>query len=456
MVIATGGCYPALAVVSSNMFGHPLTSSGLTQFELRTHSSIRIWNTVVFENVPQLCFQILYVTQIGIEDYVLLAFLASILSVFVSTLSFLIGRDVNGMIPVEYHLAVQCTRRPKSPSPQPIQQRLMVVKPHRKLPMISLPSASLASMQSPNVSTILQTHPSFKDAVNLVTDSEEAGIMANRGRTRRLAKKLSGLYGIQPKALEIGATLCTKHGFTTHCVQFVDGADLEAMRDELADANHGVTDISAEQYLDRKFEAAKDNLAQAVRSHFNLSRDFEVKLTQNRDKRGRNAGGTQARLRLALNDFFEDDSRHRCDVVEEKAQSLLEALGRNFVDQENDFDSRTGGDAVEQPAQLQMVGMGTRDEDREDALCESGTTKDDKPSSEDHDEQRRFSRARTKDYGSHEQRRRKRSHSVSTRCNDEDCDYQDVDTLEDERLEILYKSISTADQEHFRMFHSWS
>ena len=45
-------------------------------------------------NVPQLCLQVLYTAEIDeIEDYVIVAFLASILAVFISTLSYLIGRD---------------------------------------------------------------------------------------------------------------------------------------------------------------------------------------------------------------------------------------------------------------------------------------------------------------------------------------------------------------------------
>ena len=471
LVIATGGCYPALAVVSSNMFGHPLTSSGLTRYELSKLSKMRIWNTVLLENVPQLFLQILYTAEIDeIEEYVLIAFLASILSVFVSTLSYLIGRDANGMIAVEYHLAVQCTRGPKPQSPV---QAPLVIKPYRKLPS--------ASPKSTCEATILQTKPATNElAANQITDREEADIVANSGRRLRLARALSALYDIQPKALEIGATLCTKHGATTHCVQFVDETGLKAMRDELADANHGVTDISAERYVDRLYESVKDEIVEAVRSHFNLSSDFEVKLDQNGDKRGRNAGDTQARLRLALKDFLEDNNEYRCDVIEARAQNLMEAFEGKAVDDTNENEFDRGGDDALQPAELQMVSMGACTEDPEDALCEAGAKKDDDPSSEelsashsaavdseeerDEDEKAEFEVAyvptanndASEQGGADEQRRQERSHSVRARCRDEDCDYQHVDTLESERLDLLYKSISPTDQQHFRTFHSWS
>ena len=46
--------------VSSNIFGVRILSSGLTQFELRKLSNIKVFGTVVLENVPQLMLQLLY------------------------------------------------------------------------------------------------------------------------------------------------------------------------------------------------------------------------------------------------------------------------------------------------------------------------------------------------------------------------------------------------------------
>ena len=45
-VVVTGGCYPALALVSSNVFGCGIFSCGLTQFDLRSFQKIKVVNTI--------------------------------------------------------------------------------------------------------------------------------------------------------------------------------------------------------------------------------------------------------------------------------------------------------------------------------------------------------------------------------------------------------------------------
>ena len=53
-VVVTGGCHPALELVSSNVFGLASFSSGLTRFELKQLTCIKMLNSVVLENVPRL------------------------------------------------------------------------------------------------------------------------------------------------------------------------------------------------------------------------------------------------------------------------------------------------------------------------------------------------------------------------------------------------------------------
>ena len=49
----TGGSYAALALVSSNVFGLNLTSSGLVKHELKQLAGIKIRHSVLLENAPQ-------------------------------------------------------------------------------------------------------------------------------------------------------------------------------------------------------------------------------------------------------------------------------------------------------------------------------------------------------------------------------------------------------------------
>merc|ERR1712048_1040838 len=60
LVVMTGGVYPALCLISSNIFGLGMLSSGLSKFELRRMRSLKVFGTVVLENLPQLIFQCLF------------------------------------------------------------------------------------------------------------------------------------------------------------------------------------------------------------------------------------------------------------------------------------------------------------------------------------------------------------------------------------------------------------
>ena len=197
LVVLTGGCYPALALCSSNIFGLELFSSGLTQHELGKLSKIKVLSTVVIENVPQLIFQALYSYAINdLTQAVAIAFFASILSVTASTLSYLIDRDAADVEAVHYYLSIECQRGTKS-------------------------------SYNPQKAT---------GAANVgigITDEEKNKLINNRGKTRVLGSQLTSLFCIQPKNLEIGSTMITKYGGVTHLVQFVSNTDLDLMEDHL-------------------------------------------------------------------------------------------------------------------------------------------------------------------------------------------------------------------------------
>merc|ERR1712025_1045354 len=63
LVALTGGTYASLCLVSSNVFGLSVTSSGLTKFDLRRMVAIKV-KTILLENVPQLAFQLLYAYEL--------------------------------------------------------------------------------------------------------------------------------------------------------------------------------------------------------------------------------------------------------------------------------------------------------------------------------------------------------------------------------------------------------
>ena len=59
LVVLTGACYPALLAVSSNVFGLVLFSSGLTFYELKQLVKIKIYSSVLLENVEYILYILL-------------------------------------------------------------------------------------------------------------------------------------------------------------------------------------------------------------------------------------------------------------------------------------------------------------------------------------------------------------------------------------------------------------
>ena len=93
----SGGCYPALSLVSSNLFGIKLLNSGLSTFELEALSEIRVISTVFSENMPQLLVQILYCYSIGtVTQNTYLAACTSVASIAGSLLNYCINKDTEG------------------------------------------------------------------------------------------------------------------------------------------------------------------------------------------------------------------------------------------------------------------------------------------------------------------------------------------------------------------------
>ena len=222
LVVFTGGCYPALAVVSSNAFGLKLLSCGLTQFELKKLAKIKIFGTIILENVPQLILQLTYASHIGeITDAVRVAFVASLLSVTASTLGYLIDRDDDELKPVEYYLSMQCNR---SQDNEEEIERGLEVKTYRFEQDVTSRATVIKSVETGSESFVNRHH---------LTDAENENILNNRGRTQALSESLAAIFEIQPRNIEIGATLIHKKGTITHVVHMVYKTEIEIMEAEL-------------------------------------------------------------------------------------------------------------------------------------------------------------------------------------------------------------------------------
>eukprot|EP01084_Bolivina_argentea_P022927 42645_1 len=257
-VVFTGGCYAALALVSSNAFGLKVLSSGLTLYELKSLTNIKIFGSVVLENVPQLMLQLLYASERGITQSVAIAFVASMLSVVATLLGYLIERNGNEVKHVEYYLTIQCKR-----CNPPLEQTLNVNVSHRTLAI----DQNVPSIVSPG------SDMSPSGYGNKLTDQETENIMNNRGRTEALSEGLAALFQTQPKNIEVGSTLVHSYGAIIHVVHMVDQSEVDIMRQELDDDEIIVNPYFYTQQL---FSSLKNEITGLFRIHFKLGQDCFV------------------------------------------------------------------------------------------------------------------------------------------------------------------------------------
>eukprot|EP01083_Nonionella_stella_P164800 546600_1 len=268
LVVLTGGCYPALSLVSSNIFGLNITSSALTLHELKQMSNIKIYFTIFLENIPQLICQVLYCyASQQISEAVKVAFFASALSVTASTLVFLIDRDTHDMIVVEYFLSTQCDRHRYS------QNVTIDDEPD------NTEGAGARTISAPIPVPIgpepLSGRGPSLTAVDQIDDEERNKFISNRGRTEALSEALAELFEMPPKNIEVGYSTLTSCGIVTHIVHYVSQAELDALEEELQ-KQHEDESASA-PYLTRHLYALERKSVRAIfMKHFALNDDFMV------------------------------------------------------------------------------------------------------------------------------------------------------------------------------------
>eukprot|EP01083_Nonionella_stella_P181078 647483_1 len=161
-----------------------------------------------------------------------MAFIASLLSVIASTLSYKIDRDTSDTEVVQYYLSTE--------------SNAMDNRGNRKQ----------------------------------LSDSERTNIINNRGRTMHLSESIAEVFGITPTNIEIGYTRITKHGLITHIVHYADINDLEEMQHELQQlpGDHPQI-ISASYFTEKLFLSLQTDITEVMRNHFNLNHDFDVEYT---------------------------------------------------------------------------------------------------------------------------------------------------------------------------------
>eukprot|EP01083_Nonionella_stella_P051375 136378_1 len=278
-VVLSGGAYPALAVVSSQIFGLAVFNSGLTAFELRALSKIKLFGTIILENLPQIGCQILYSWTIGnFTRNTQLAFCASLLSVTASTLSYYIERNAADTMAISYYLSFECKGRAITSHSLVLDED---ISPYDVVDATELETmrpktydqhgGQIVADHTPNT-------PNTKHSKLGMTDKEKENFWRHKGMKLKLSTSIAQVFGISENNIEIGYVQITKYGIILHAIQFVYSSDLEALERELSDEQINMS-IGPSYYTEHcLYGSFTKEIDDIFANHFEIeTNDFGVK-----------------------------------------------------------------------------------------------------------------------------------------------------------------------------------
>ena len=230
-------------------------------FHFQKLTKIKIYSSVLLENIPQIIFQALYSAEAGVTTTVLFAALASILSVLAAGLSYFIDRDdvQIDVEAIEYFFALECTRVGMKP-------RLSRIKAMKDV----------------------EDRDQFEvcDSLGDLTEAERDKVKRYSGFRKTLSRSLARMWHIPYKSIQVGATQIAKTGAHIHIVQLMKREDLDICASMLfqMETSNEVPPL----FVVRKFyELKSEELTRLFRVHFHLGSDFDVEFEDYNERRER-------------------------------------------------------------------------------------------------------------------------------------------------------------------------
>eukprot|EP01083_Nonionella_stella_P185690 677691_1 len=224
LIVCSAGCYPALILVSSRIFGLDAFNSGLTKHELNRLSKIKIRSTITMENGPQLIISVIYAMntrETGISDATVLSFVASLLSVILAVSSFYANK---------------------------------LGRKDAEIRMYDLKF--------------------YNQDGDPLTQIEKDSIKKNKGRKHALEKKLAAIFGSSHENIEIGSVTVMNSGLIMFVSHHVPRKDL-SKHNAAYNLRYNKTKntrmrmvIGATQYLQHLYKKHTDQLNQVFSMHF--------------------------------------------------------------------------------------------------------------------------------------------------------------------------------------------
>eukprot|EP01083_Nonionella_stella_P234101 824244_1 len=265
LMICTGSAHSALTLLSSRLFGLDIFNSGLTLYELRQLSKLKLFGSILLENVPQLGVQILYVMyrEGNPSQNTVLSFVASLLSIIAAVMSYILQRLASDCYVVQYKLEMRKKEKGVLTSDETnlILKRKECKKKWRQLVAAALNIQETAiefgfvSLTNKGV-TVNMIHYVFK------TDLEN---------NQQIKEFISGLYGDKKKKKGVNHAFSTHFGFTVKVsIDFVG----QQVDEELMETEHALaTEIEL---------AEKDGLSNAGENAVNLLTKMDELYTQSK------------------------------------------------------------------------------------------------------------------------------------------------------------------------------
>ena len=330
-VVMSGGAYPALAVVSSNIFSLSIFNSGLTHYELKKLSKIKLFGTIILENLPQLVCQILYSYVVGYPSQTTqLAFTASLLSVLASTLSYWIEKNSADTTAVEYYLSFECAQK-------------RTTNDDKGLSTFNKRGELIPAQSAGNTEDIFDENGKKIEKLGITKDEKEL-FSKNKGLKSKLSGQMAQIFGISESNIEIGYVQITKYGIIMHIVHYVYSTDIEELEDALHDEeemNISIGRVPA-YFCEQLHLGNAKEINQVFREHFKMQNaDFSVCYSKRYPKNDKKSKGN-------LLDDDDDDasppSNDRRAIVMKKMKTRLpKIIGEGLIDDSQTIDEIYGG-----------------------------------------------------------------------------------------------------------------
>ena len=298
LTVLSGSCYAALAIVSSNVFGLDLFSCGLTKYELRKLTKIKIINCVLMENIPQLMLQAAVYSSGEFSQSTLFATVSSLLSVFAASLSYFVDQKNkdDDMVAINHYLELQCDR-----------------------------SAMSGTTQTKEVRGV---------RANVITEDERELIELYRGWRLKLGRSLTAFWHLPDKTIEIGNTVLTANGAVMHIVHLMNKHVMKGyVKELLGDRLDG--SVSALEIARRFYSVHRLEISEIFRTHFGLDDAFNVVFNDQEAAGSRN--GSRITAVYSGSDYLVELRATTSRVSPEDKESLLQtALKVFFAENKND------------------------------------------------------------------------------------------------------------------------